>query len=269
MLFVEKKRSIFYLSCGEESELPKNDIQKQGRILMLPVDAIEPSPYQARTAFDEPEIAALAVSILQNGLLQPISVRRVGLRKYQLVAGERRLRACRLAKLEKVPAILADYDDSESAALGLLENLQRSQLDPFDTARGIKEVIRLWGCTQAEAARRLGLSQPALANKLRLLTLTPEQQQLCTANHLTERHARAALRLPEGRRIPRAGKDGPRQAECAAGRQVGGPDAGRTQRAQPLPPHNTDGAGRAIFCEHAAARGGFDDPEGDSGHNAV
>ena len=180
--------------------MPKNDIQKQGRILMLPVDAIEPSPYQARTAFDEPEIAALAVSILQNGLLQPISVRRVGLRKYQLVAGERRLRACRLAKLEKVPAILADYDDSESAALGLLENLQRSQLDPFDTARGIKEVIRLWGCTQAEAARRLGLSQPALANKLRLLTLTPEQQQLCTANHLTERHARAALRLPEAQR---------------------------------------------------------------------
>ena len=180
--------------------MPKNDIQKQGRILMLPVDCIEPSPYQARTAFDEPEIAALAVSILQNGLLQPISVRRVGIRKYQLVAGERRLRACRLAKLDKVPAILADYDDSESAALGLLENLQRSQLDPFDTARGIKEVIRLWGCTQAEAARRLGLSQPALANKLRLLTLTPEQQQLCTANHLSERHARAALRLPEGRR---------------------------------------------------------------------
>ena len=167
---------------------------------MLPVDCIEPSPYQARTAFDEPEIAALAVSILQNGLLQPISVRRVGLHKYQLVAGERRLRACRLAKLDKVPAILADYDDSESAALGLLENLQRSQLDPFDTARGIKEVIRLWGCTQAEAARRLGLSQPALANKLRLLTLTPEQQQLCTASHLSERHARAALRLPEGRR---------------------------------------------------------------------
>lgn len=176
--------------------MPRNDIQKQGRILMLPVDCIEPSPYQARTAFDEPEIAALAVSILQNGLLQPISVRRVGLHKYQLVAGERRLRACRLAKLDKVPAILADYDDSESAALGLLENLQRSQLDPFDTARGIKEVIRLWGCTQAEAARRLGLSQPALANKLRLLTLTPEQQQICIEANLTERHARAVLRLP-------------------------------------------------------------------------
>lgn len=182
--------------------MAKNELQKQGRIVMLPVDCIEPSPYQARTAFDEPEIAALAVSILQNGLLQPISVRRWDCGN---TSSSRVSAACapgRLAKLEKVPAILADYDDSESAALGLLENLQRSQLDPFDTARGIKEVIRLWGCTQAEAARRLGLSQPALANKLRLLTLTPEQQQLCTANHLTERHARAALRLPESRRTP-------------------------------------------------------------------
>ena len=180
--------------------MPRKEPQKTGRVLRLPLDSIEPSPYQARTAFDEQEIAALAVSILQNGLLQPVSVRRTGLHKYQLVAGERRLRACRLAKLEKIPAILADYDDSESAALGLLENLQRSQLDPFDTARGIKEVIRLWGCTQAEAARRLGLSQPALANKLRLLTLTPAQQQLCAAHHLSERHARAVLRLPENRR---------------------------------------------------------------------
>lgn len=174
--------------------------QKAGKVLMIPVEQIEASPYQARTTFDDTEIAALAVSILQNGLLQPVSVRRAGVHKYQLVAGERRLRACRLAKLEKVPAILADYDDSESAALGLLENLQRAQLDPFDTARGIREVIRLWGCTQAEAARRLGLSQSALANKLRLLSLTTAQQQLCVANHLTERHARAALRLPEGRR---------------------------------------------------------------------
>lgn len=155
--------------------------QKVGKVLMLPIEWIEPSPYQARTVFDDNEIAALAVSILQNGLLQPVSVRRVGLHHYQLVAGERRLRACRLAQLEKVPALMAEYDDSESAALGLLENMQRSQLDPFDTARGIREVIRLWGCTQAEAARRLGLSQPALANKLRLLSLTEEQQKLCAA----------------------------------------------------------------------------------------
>lgn len=173
---------------------------KAARVQMLPVEQIEASPYQARTTFDDTEIAALAVSILQNGLLQPVSVRRTGVHKYQLIAGERRLRACRLARLERVPALIVDYTDSESAALGLLENLQRAQLDPFDTARGIREVIRLWGCTQAEAARRLGLSQSALANKLRLLSLTPAQQQLCLANRLTERHARAALRLPENRR---------------------------------------------------------------------
>ena len=182
---------------NQKHDTPK---QKAGKVLLLPVEQIEPSPYQARTTFDETEIAALAVSILQNGLLQPVSVRRTGPHRYQLIAGERRLRACRLAKLARVPAILADCDDGASAALGLLENLQRAQLDPFDTARGIKEVIRLWGCTQAEAARRLGLSQSALANKLRLLSLSPAQQQICTAHHLTERHARAALRLPESRR---------------------------------------------------------------------
>ena len=176
------------------------DKQRPGRVLMLPLEWIEPSPYQARTVFDENEIAALAVSILQNGLLQPVSVRRLGMHRYQLVAGERRLRACRLAQLDRIPALMADFDESESAALGLLENVQRAQLDPFDTARGIREVIRLWGCTQAEAAKRLGMSQPALANKLRLLSLTEEQQKLCTDHHLTERHARAALRLPEARR---------------------------------------------------------------------
>ena len=172
----------------------------QGKVLLLPVDKIVPSAHQARTHFDEQEIARLALSIAQNGLLQPVSVRRLGLHRYQLVAGERRLRACRLAQLQKIPAILSEFDESESAALGLLENMQRAQLDPFDTARGIREVIRLWGCTQAEAARRLGLSQPALANKLRLLSLTPEQLQLCSGGGLTERHARAVLRLPESRR---------------------------------------------------------------------
>lgn len=174
----------------------------------------------------------------------------------------------RLAKLDKVPAILADYDDSESAALGLLENLQRSQLDPFDTARGIKEVIRLWGCTQAEAARRLGLSQPALANKLRLLTLTPEQQQLCTASHLSERHARAALRLPEGRRtaaLEKMARDkmSVRQADRLVDQMLAAPTA------QPLPPHDPYGAGCAILCKYIAARGGFDDPEGNRRHDPV
>ena len=170
-----------------------------GKLLSLPIDQIHPSPFQARKSFDEQELTALAQSIRENGLLQPVTVRRAA-EGYELVAGERRLRACRLAKLERIPAIIQDFDDSETAALGLLENLQRAQLDAFDAARGIREVIRLWNCTQAEAARRLGLSQPALANKLRLLTLTTAQQQLCTAAGLTERHARAVLRLPESRR---------------------------------------------------------------------
>lgn len=175
--------------------------QKPGKIVLLPVEQIEPSPFQARTAFDETEIAALAVSILQNGLLQPISVRKTGYHKYPACGqGSGGCGPAAWRSWNCIPAIIQDFDDSETAALGLLENLQRAQLDAFDTARGIREVIRLWNCTQAEAARRLGLSQPALANKLRLLTLTTAQQQLCTAAGLTERHARAVLRLPESRR---------------------------------------------------------------------
>ena len=138
---------------NQKHDTPK---QKAGKVLLLPVEQIEPSPYQARTSFDETEIAALAVSILQNGLLQPVSVRRTGPHRYQLIAGERRLRACRLAKLARVPAILADCDDGASAALGLLENLQRAQLDPFDTARGIKEVIRLWGLHPGRSRAQAG-----------------------------------------------------------------------------------------------------------------
>lgn len=209
--------------------MAKNELQKQGRIVMLPVDCIEPSPYQARTALTSRRLRRWPSVFCKMVCCSPSACGGWGCRKYQLIAGERRLRACRLAKLEKVPAFWQDYDDSESAALGLLENLQRSQLDPFDTARGIKEVIRLWGCTQAEAARRLGLSQPALANKLRLLTLTPEQQQLCTANHLTERHARAALRLPESRRTPALEKMARDKLSVRQADQIGGPDVGRPQ----------------------------------------
>ena len=177
----------------------------QGKVLLLPVDKIVPSAHQARTHFDQQEIARLALSIAQNGLLQPVSVR-PGKEKgeYELVAGERRLRACKLAGLAEIPAILAQRDESQSAALGLLENIQRQGLDPFEQARGIREVITLWGCTQEEAARRLGIAQPTLNNKLRLLALSPQQQSFCVTNGLTERHARAVLRLPEEEQRSRA-----------------------------------------------------------------
>ena len=170
-----------------------------GKIYQLPVEAIRPSPFQARTSFNEQELAGLAQSIRENGLLQPISVRRVE-GGYELVAGERRLRGCKLAKMHTIPAILCDYPDERTAALGLLENLQREDLPPFEQAQGLRAVIVLWDCTQAEAAKRLGMAQPTLANKLRLLQLTADQRQFVLDNGLTERHARAVLRLPENRR---------------------------------------------------------------------
>ena len=119
---------------------------------------------------------------------------------YELVAGERRLRACKLAKMQTIPAILCNYSDERTAALGLLENLQRENLNPFEQAQGLRDILVLWDCTQAEAAKRLGMAQPTLANKLRLLQLTGDQRQFVLDNNLTERHARAVLRLPENRR---------------------------------------------------------------------
>lgn len=172
-----------------------------GKLLLLSPDQIAPSPWQARTVFSPEEIDSLAESIRQNGLLQPISVRRYE-ENYQLIAGERRLRACIRAGLEKIPAILYDQTDDQVAALGLLENMQRRDLNPFDQARGIRDVMELWGCSQAEAATRLGLAQPTLANKLRLLQLSEVQQHYILDNALTERHARSVLRLPEKDRMP-------------------------------------------------------------------
>ena len=170
-----------------------------GKVYSLPIDEIRPSPFQARKNFDEQELAALAQSIRENGLLQPVTVRKTP-EGYELVAGERRLRACRMAKMTTIPAILCSYEDAQTAALGLLENLQRMDLNPFEQAQGLREMLVLWDCTQAEAAKRLGMAQPTLANKLRLLQLTTDQRQFVLEHQLTERHARAVLRLPENRR---------------------------------------------------------------------
>lgn len=167
------------------------------KVLLVPMEQVMPSPYQARQNFDEQEIARLALSILQNGLLQPVSVRKTGKAQYELVAGERRLRACKMVGMTEIPAIVCDFDDEQTAALGLLENMQRQGLDPFEQARGIREVIGMWGCTQREAAERLGIAQPTLNNKLRLLNLSDELQQYCIKQGLTERHARAVLRLED------------------------------------------------------------------------
>ena len=203
------ERSVFHLSpgkCGKQTRILEKGEEimferkkTAGKIYSLPVESIHPSPYQARTSFDERELAGLAQSIRENGLLQPISVRKIE-NGYELVAGERRLRACKLAKMQTIPAIVCEFADARTAALGLLENIQREDLNPFEQAQGLRDVMVLWDCTQAEAAKRLGMAQPTLANKLRLLQLTMDQRQFVLDNGLTERHARAVLRLPENRR---------------------------------------------------------------------
>ena len=167
-----------------------------GKIYFLPIDQIHPSPFQARRTFEEQELAGLAQSIRENGLLQPISVRKAA-EGYELVAGERRLRACKLAQMTTIPAILCSYADEQTAALGLLENIQRTDLNPFEQAQGLRDILVLWDCTQAEAAKRLGMAQPTLANKLRLLRLPPDVLTLLRERGCTERHARALLRLEE------------------------------------------------------------------------
>ena len=169
------------------------------RVRYIPINAVRPNPQQPRRSFDETALRELADNISAYGILQPLTVRDRG-GVYELVAGERRLRACKMAKMQTIPAILCDYADDKTAAMGLLENLQRENLNPFEQAQGLRDVMVLWDCTQAEAAKRLGMAQPTLANKLRLLQLTQDQRQFVLDNGLTERHARAVLRLPENRR---------------------------------------------------------------------
>mgnify|MGYP002409796363 FL=1 len=166
------------------------------KILELNIDAIHPNPSQPRRFFGEEELRSLAESIQRNGLIQPIVVRRT-FKGYELVAGERRLRACKMAGLWVIPAVLSEYSDNESAVMALIENLQRSNLNLFEEAEGIRRLMEKANLTQEECARRLGKSQSSVANKLRLLNLSPDLRQQIISAGLTERHARALLRLPE------------------------------------------------------------------------
>ena len=170
-----------------------------GRLLLLPPEEIRPNPGQPRRCFDREGLQELAASIAQHGVLQPISVRRVG-DAYELIAGERRLRAARLAGLTEIPCILMRLDELQSGLLALVENLQRRDLDCLEEAEGIARLIQLYGLSQDQAARQLGKSQSAVANKLRLLKLGPEVRAALRQQGLSERHARALLRLPEDSR---------------------------------------------------------------------
>lgn len=170
------------------------------KLLMLRPNDILPSKIQTRRHFDDYELQRLADSIATSGVVQPISVRRNADGDYELIAGERRLRAARLAGLRRVPCILHKVDDTTAAFYAVIENLQRSDLTIFEEAESIRMLIEQYNLTRTETAVRLGLAQSTLSNKLRLLQLSPELQEKITGAHLTERHARALLRLPPEKR---------------------------------------------------------------------
>ena len=166
------------------------------KLVEITPEKIVPNPAQPRMDFAESELQQLAESIRINGVLQPVLVRR-DRDRYILVAGERRWRAAKIAGLRTIPAIVQDISAKESAVLALIENLQRSDLNFFEEAAAIYALMHDRDMTQKEAARRLGMSQPALANKIRLLRLSGEEQRVILEYKLTERHARALLRIED------------------------------------------------------------------------
>ena len=168
---------------------------RRGGIIWLPVDELDPNPVQPRKNFPDGDLQELSDSIAQYGILNPLTVR-LRDNKYELVAGERRLRAARLAGLYDVPCILLDVSLEDASLIALVENLQRRDLDFLEEANGLNQLIKLFGMSQEEAARRIGKSQSAVANKLRLLKLPEDVLRSLCDNGLTERHGRALLRLP-------------------------------------------------------------------------
>ena len=162
---------------------------------ILPIYKVEPNPDQPRQDFDEEELQALADSIAVHGVIQPLTVRELPSGYYQIIAGERRWRAARLANLSDVPAVVMEADDKKAMELALIENLQRQDLNPVEEALGYQSLIEEYGMTQEEAARQVGKSRPAVANALRLLGLCPEVLEQLRCGALSAGHARAIISL--------------------------------------------------------------------------
>ena len=162
---------------------------------MLPIYKVEPNPEQPRRDFDEAELQALADSIAEHGIIQPLTVRELGSGYYQIIAGERRWRAARLAELSEVPVVIIEADDKKAMELALIENLQRQDLNPVEEALGYQSLMQDHGLTQEDAAKRVGKSRPAVANSLRLLALPSEILEKLRTGALTPGHARAILTI--------------------------------------------------------------------------
>ena len=162
---------------------------------LLPIHKVEPNPDQPRQDFDQEELQALADSIAVHGVIQPLTVRPLSSGYYQIIAGERRWRAARLANLSDIPAVVIEADDKKAMELALIENLQRQDLNPVEEALGYQTLIEEYGLTQEDAARQVGKSRPAVANALRLLGLCPQVLEQLRRGELTAGHARAVLTL--------------------------------------------------------------------------
>ena len=187
---------------GDFSDEP----QEKSAYQSLPIYKVEPNPDQPRKEFDPEELENLAESIRVHGLIQPLTVREMSTGYYQIIAGERRWRAARLAKLSEVPVVVIDADDRKAMELALIENLQRQDLNPVEEALGYKTLMEDYGLTQEEAATRVGKSRPAVANALRLLGLNPEVLELVRTGSLTAGHARAIAGLKSEKKQLEAAK---------------------------------------------------------------
>lgn len=176
--------------------LRKKEVNEIGKVFSLPIELILPNPNQPRRQFSPEGLRELSDSIRALGILQPLSVRPIG-QKWELIAGERRLRAALLAGLTHVPCIVVETDETQSALLALVENLQRRDLDFLEEALALTKLINTYHLTQEECAQRIGKSQSAIANKLRLLKLSPQALSLLRDCGFSERHARALLRLED------------------------------------------------------------------------
>ncbi|MGB9803917.1 ParB/RepB/Spo0J family partition protein [Desulfofundulus sp.] len=189
---MSKKRG---LGRGLGALIPLDQPADEGSLREIRVDDVQPNPRQPRQAIDQEKIQELALSIQEHGVVQPIVVRPVSDSRYEIIAGERRWRACRVLGLEYIPAIIRDYGDLEASAISLIENVQREDLNPLEEAVAYRRLIDEFGLTQEEIARLVSKSRPFIANMLRLLTLPPEVQDMISAGLITAGHARAILSL--------------------------------------------------------------------------
>lgn len=221
-------------------------------VTSLPLQKVEPNPNQPRHRFDEEELQALADSISEHGILQPLAVRKMEGGFYQIIAGERRWRAARLAGLQEVPVVVVEADDKTVMELALIENLQRQDLNPMEEAEGYRVLTEEYGLTQEEAAARVGKSRPAVANALRLLALPDEVRELVEKGELSAGHARAILSLPTKAKQKTAAQRilalrlSVRQAETMCKRLA-------AEEKKPEPPKHTD-VDYVAECEKALSR---------------